>query len=760
MRRGLGWVAPLVLLVLARAGEAAPEVEARLSRSSVAIGEPTTLEVAVQVSLIGSLMSAEDPQFELPRGVEVLSRGRVQNVSWINGRSSGEIVFRYELGAWAAGQFTLGPFRVRAGSRWLSAPAVTLTVTAAATRLGGGGSGPASLLVDVEPRSPYVGQPVLLRVRLVQRATLAEDPQYVPPPTPGFWAEPASRPESYYAAEGNQRVLVTETRARLYPLAAGRAGVGEAVARLALLGDESLDPSRWTMGQVPRREVTVRSTPLAVAVRALPPGAPAGFDGAVGALSVTWSADRAQTPRDVPATVRLEIRGIGNLPLIRTPAWSRDDLEVFAATVDDSFGTSGSASPGRRRFRWTVLPRHPGRLSLQPPVLVWFDPTRGSYLRADASPIVLDVGPPLSPEGGGREGFPEVFLDHPLRPLGRPPEPWAYALAGLGLGSAIGGWRRAGRVPRDAGERAKRSEWLRAVGPASGPDFWRAADEAARWIEARGHPVQALRRAIESARYGGAAADAEPIRSRLTELLSQALPAPASSWPWRVGAGTLAVAGLALCVGFGPRPGDPRATVRGRAADDAARAGDVARAHAAWAALWREGCHDAGLAARLAWSEARAGAIGPATVWVLAGERDEPRDPALGWVRARVREGGGLTGAAMARLPVRKLEWSLLALLLSAAAAVGWPRALRSAAAAALALACALAVPAEDAWAARAQRAVVRTPITLGPSGIELEPGQVVRILGQSTSRVRVAVGPDLSGWLPAGALLPVEGLR
>ena len=57
-------------------------------------------------------------------------------------------------------------------------------------------------------------------------------------------------------------------------------------------------------------------------------GPPAGFDGGVGDFSVRWSADRARTTRDVPITVRLDVRGIGNLPLLRTPDLRADDFEV------------------------------------------------------------------------------------------------------------------------------------------------------------------------------------------------------------------------------------------------------------------------------------------------------------------------------------------------------------------------------------------------------------------------------------------------
>ena len=176
--------------------------------------------------------------------------------------------------------------------------------------------------------------------------------------------------------------LVTEARSRLYPLASGEATIGEAIATLALAGGSGVDPLAWLRGRSPRREVVVRSAPLRVRVRPLPEGAPAGFDGAVGDLAARFVADRARTSRDVPATVWLDVRGVGNLPLLQPPAFESEDFEVFAATVDDSFGPPGSEGPGRRRFQWTVLPRKTGRLTIAPPEFAWFDPRSASYRRA------------------------------------------------------------------------------------------------------------------------------------------------------------------------------------------------------------------------------------------------------------------------------------------------------------------------------------------------------------------------------------------
>jgi hypothetical protein len=738
------------LLMLASGARAAIQIQARIERSTIAVGEATTLQVVIS----GAAGGVSPPEFEVPPGLEVLGSGRAQNFTWSNGRSSVEIIYRFEISANAPGRYPLGPITVRAGKEAFRSGVLSLEATAAPTRIEGAGTraGPGSLLVDVLPPEPWVGQPCQLRVRLVLRAPLAEDPQYTPPATPGFWTDKTGAPESYFADERGRRVLVTETRTRIYPLAPGQATVGEAVATLALAGGER-DPLAWNGGRLPRRETVVRSRPLPVRVRPLPAGPPAAFTGAVGGLSVRWTADRARTSVDVPITVRLDLRGVANLPLIRPPELTGKGIERFASTVEDSLAPAGSGGAGRKRFQWTVLARRTGRLTLAAPPFAWFDPATGSYRRAELPPIDLEVGPALFVGAGESAELPTVFTRHPLDPGARAPEPWAWALAGLMLGAAVALWRRGSAARVAAAARAVPLEWLRAVGRSSGPDFWRAADEASAWLAQRGEPVESLRRQIASARYGGGGADSQTIRGQLVERISAALPAAPATGARRAGAVVMVAAASVGCVWFGPRPGDARPEAAVRAADQVARDGDLTRAHDQWTALWRAGAHHPGLAARLAWVEAQGGAVGPAAAWVARGERAGVRDPSLHWIAERVREGGGLVGDVPVRWPVRPVEWAIAALLLGMGAGALWPRRGPAAVCAALALLAGVVDPLQGALAARSGRAVVQQTVTLAGAGLDLQPGQVVRLLERRGGRARVSAGAGVGGWLPESAI-------
>jgi hypothetical protein len=210
---------------------------------------------------------------------------------------------------------------------------------------------------------------------------------------------------------------------------------------------------------------------------------------------------------------------------------------------------------------------------------------------------------------------------------------------------------------------------------------------------------------------------------------------------------------LVCCVVFGPRGGDERGRATARAADQAARAGDVTRARGEWARLWSEGGRAPGLAARLAWVDAQSGAAGSAAAWVVRGELLGGRDPALGWVAERVREGGGLIGVSSRRWPVRPLEWGIIALLFGALAGLAWPnRNLAGAALVAIAL-CGVIDPVQSAIVARQHHGVILGPVAIAEAGVDLQPGQVVRVREQRGDRVRIDAGAGVEGWVPAGSV-------
>jgi hypothetical protein len=231
------------------------------------------------------------------------------------------------------------------------------------------------------------------------------------------------------------------------------------------------------------------------------------------------------------------------------------------------------------------------------------------------------------------------------------------------------------------------------------------------------------------------------------------MPAARSRVPLRAAAVLLALAGFALALIAGPRRGPEALAERSRAADALAREGHVSEAEVAWAHLWDEQPGDPALAARLAWAALERDDRAVASVWVLRGDRQEARDAALLLSTLRVREAGGLVGAPSRALPIRSSEWAWLAfgLMVLAGGLVRW-RAV-AIAVGVVAVLCGAWWPAETAWRATREYAVVRQTTTLPQSDVQLEPGQVVRVVGREGDDVQVVVTRDLEGAMPSSRL-------
>lgn len=744
----------LALAFVAGPAAAATQVEARLSAGSVPAGGTVALVVTVTNPAGGT----GDPAFDLPQGLTLLASDRAQSFSWVNGRSTTVVTFRYEIGADSPGDYRVGPIRVRVGSTDYLSEALPLRVSrpSALPVVGGGGSGaPARLVVEANPQRPYVGQLVQLSMRLLQTSDLADSRDFTAPGTAGFWSESWGEPVEYRAQSGGRTLAVTERRARIYPLAPGTATIGS--ASLLVVALPGLRDPFSGGGRGVARPVEIRSESVRVAVRALPGGAPAGFENAVGEFQASWGLDRGHTAQDQAVTLHLDVRGTGNLPLLHTPKLALPDFEVFASTVDDSFPPSGEVAPGRRRFQWTLLPRRSGSLRLAPPAFAWFDPHAEAWRAAPLRPLRLEVlSARPNAASADDDAFPRELSREHVEPGARPALPWAFALAGLLLGAGWLLWRSTLGGDALAGERARQREYLRAVGLARGPDFWRAADEAANWAEARGERVAVLRQDIAIARYGGAGAAEDDVRRRLVERVSVAVPPPPPRLPRRGLAVVLAA--LALLAGWlgAPQPGIEPLAARARAADARARERRVEVAEAEWRRLWDESGGDAALAARLAWAALARDRVPEAAAWVMRGRAGEPRSGALRWAAERVREAGGLVGAEPGAWPVRSLEWAVLACALALAAAFALPRRWLAAGLLLLAAAAAAAVPVQRARFVRTPIAVVETLVPLEGAGIDLDPGQVVRVVERSGERARVRAGRGAEGEVPAGVLRDV----
>ena len=391
-------------------------------------------------------------------------------------------------------------------------------------------------------------------------------------PTPGAatleWLDPGSVPslslacgdrELRAASEPGQRFAPrTSTRLRLafncLPQAAGALRLPALRLELATAHGFNTDflGRRQPIG-FERRFLEAPGAELAV--RALPPGAPADFCGLVGRFE--WSASAAPTRLAAGDSLRLtlELSGDGDLRALALPDWA-------AQPGWSSFHGLGDllleVAPDQRRIELEFEPLWAGIPELPPLALSWFDPHSERYERW-TSPAFALTWPAESAPGAEAPGA--GSMGPAAAPGGLAPSPrTGPEAAGSGAGSpsgASGAGNRggAGSVPGLPGERENSA--------LSGQERFPGRDGAS---AAKPRPVWPLwaaglltlaglmalgldRRGRREGRSGGASL-AEPLPGAAAGVQVRGA-APGAVPPWR---GPELPAARAPLAGTGPRP--------------------------------------------------------------------------------------------------------------------------------------------------------------------------------------------------------------
>ncbi len=387
----------VTLTAVAPLAAQAPSVTAEVDRSSVTTDDVITLSIMVEGG-----NQASQPQLPLLDGLVVLGTSSVSQVSITNGKMVSNFLFEYRLAATRTGRITIGPISIGVdGVEHLTGP-IDIDVSQGTGSLAaptpapdfdfGGAAGSASLTgqdhfleAGVDDPTPYLGQQVTYSrkyyrardgvgvPRLVRRS-------YEPPSFDGFWHLDLSDEGRYETSAAGRRYEVFEERTVLFP---------------SLVGELTIDPAAMRVSEGLGRSTQVLVTePVAVNVRPLPQGAPAGFDGAVGDYTIEASVDSDRLSGGEPATLTITIRGAGNVDALPGPTVpASGDWRIFSQGSDSSSQVFRGVLRGSKAFEFLLLPNDDGALQVPSFGYVYFDPEKETYVTLSTDPIRVEIEP-------------------------------------------------------------------------------------------------------------------------------------------------------------------------------------------------------------------------------------------------------------------------------------------------------------------------------------------------------------------------------
>jgi len=431
----------------------AASVQATLDRNQVQLGETVTLNLRVQ----GDAGLGQPDLGALARDFEILGSSSNRSVSVVNGHASSELTYGIALRPKHTGQLQV-PALTIAGSR--TAP-LTLEVTAAASQPAAHAGQDVFLEASVEPGKAYVGQQLLVTVRLYFAASLSsgalDDLQLA-----GVDVRRLGDDLNYTAERDGRSWHVIERRYALVPQRAGTL----AIPPLNFQG-EMVDPtdpdSFFGMG----RMVSAASPALSVEVQPIPSGW--GQSAWLPARALSLNLDglpadgklRVGQPLNLSMTLQATGLPYEALPELSLP--SLDGATVYPEKPANSSKDDGHWIIGRRQQGFAVIPQRPGPLQLPATTVKWWNVQTGqaevAQIPARTLTVLPAAGAAAPPASGSSASAPAAAasVGTATAPATAHRGSWRGWVLGLGAGVLVLGagwfiwlWRRRRPAASDA----------------------------------------------------------------------------------------------------------------------------------------------------------------------------------------------------------------------------------------------------------------------------------------------------------------------
>jgi hypothetical protein len=369
------------------------------------------------------------------------------------------------------GTYTIPPATVRVGRKEYKTNEVQVVVAAAgasaqqpgaagrtgqSTSAGQGSASDENVFLRVIPskREVYVGEQFVSGLKVYTKVNTRPASSGKDVPYEGFYkisVDPDANAQRQ-TIDGQQYVSQTIQRHILIPQKTGELViepyesewmVQQRVQRRSsnsIFDDFFDDPFFDNFQDVP---VTLSTPPVTIRVKPLPPGAPEGFNGAVGDFSMNASLSASEVGVNEALSLKITIRGTGNLPLLGEPKVNLPpDHDLYDVNKSLNTSTSGNQISGSVTFEYPIVARHAGRFRIAPIRFAWFDPVTGKYHQEITDEFTFTVlkGETDEGQGGGvylpgvtRESVDNIGTD--IRDISRAPQqftPLAVTLMGKG----------------------------------------------------------------------------------------------------------------------------------------------------------------------------------------------------------------------------------------------------------------------------------------------------------------------------------------
>jgi len=437
--------AALAFLIARPAVAASADVTAVLSNSNTAMGQP----VQLQIKVTGSA-SARPPGAIAVDGLDIRFSGQSQLLEGRNFQFTYSYIYNYTVMPLKAGTFKIPPQTVEAGGSTMRTPELTLHVAADSSTAQSPQSKSSAAIdpskiafaeLTLSKTTAYVGEmiPAVVRVGFNVRTPVESLGNGAEITGQGFTAQKMREPRQTIETIGGRTYQVFTFKTALSPARSGKIEVGpvqvDAVVRIPRPSSRSQTMPRDLFDQndpfmdnffrdplfTPStpQEVKIKSEPVMLEVKSLPPGAPPDFGGAVGNFTLSNEAKPKTAQVGDPFTVTATITGRGNFDRVTAPAFEDEHgWHKYPPSADfkqdDDIGISGT-----KKFE-TVLSANERKDKIPAQLFTYFDPAKEQYVTLRTEPIPVRVEGGTAPSAATAPATSQAPATAPASPAPRP----------------------------------------------------------------------------------------------------------------------------------------------------------------------------------------------------------------------------------------------------------------------------------------------------------------------------------------------------
>lgn len=393
------WLAILV----GGASVKAQDIRCTASVESAVIEAGTAFTLTVQVTG-ADVADIEQPVLPGMKGIEVLynNAGVSTSIQIINGQRSETKSFQYLLRAKEPGRWQIPALHASFRGRKFDTQPLNIEVVPLGKISGitapGEASGDVFLALVPSKKQAYVGEQILIQLKIYTRVTVS---QYSPNKMPnftGFWVEdfPLKQPlESEREQVGGVMYnSFTIRRSAIFATRPGQLTIEPADVECELRIprknrggrlDDFFSPFADPLGQTVVK--VFQSAPVEIQVKELPTGGkPAGFSGLVGNFDRKTSLDKSKMKTGEALVYTIEISGIGNIHAAEIPPNPfPDDFERYEPKVSTEISKNGNVISGRKTIEYVVVPRSARVFEIAATPFTYFDPIQKKYITREGT---------------------------------------------------------------------------------------------------------------------------------------------------------------------------------------------------------------------------------------------------------------------------------------------------------------------------------------------------------------------------------------